>query len=170
MSKERKYLLDADSFIRSKREHYAFDFCPGFWDALLKGYRQNKVASIIPVKKELLKGRDALADWIRNEAPDDFFEPVEIDEVQTTYAEIVQWIDDNDQYTRAAKQNFLSGADPWLVAHARSNGFILVTYEVSSPESRALIKLPDVARHFSVRPIPPYVMLRELAVTLKLER
>ncbi len=28
------YLLDSDVFIRAKRDHYGFDFCPAFWDWL----------------------------------------------------------------------------------------------------------------------------------------
>jgi hypothetical protein len=80
-----------------------------------------------------------------------------------------QWVEDNTQYSRAAKQKFVSGADPWLVAYARANEFILATYEVSSPESKSLIKLPDVARQFDVKSLPPYVMLRRLRVVLTLE-
>ena len=37
MSTPVRYLLDADSFIRSKREHYAFDFCPAYWEASCAG-------------------------------------------------------------------------------------------------------------------------------------
>ncbi|MEZ6104377.1 MAG: DUF4411 family protein [Pirellulaceae bacterium] len=38
MSQGTRYLLDANTFIRSKREHYAFDFCPAYWDAILRGF------------------------------------------------------------------------------------------------------------------------------------
>jgi hypothetical protein len=167
---EAKYLLDADSFIRSKREHYAPDFCPGFWDALLRGYRKRRVGSIVPVRKELLKGKDALADWVKDKVPDEFFESVEDDDVQEAGAEIMQWVEDNEQYTRAAKDKFVSGADPWLIAFAKVHGRTVITYEVSAPESKALIKLPDVARKFKVTCLPPYVLLRRLEVVLHLER
>jgi hypothetical protein len=30
------YLLDADVFIRAKNLHYGLDFCPAFWDWLIK--------------------------------------------------------------------------------------------------------------------------------------
>jgi hypothetical protein len=170
MSDLERYVLDANSFIRSKREHYAFDFCPGFWDALLKGYGQGRVISIDRVRKELLKGKDALADWVKDEVPDEFFESEEIDDVQKILSEVLQWVEDSEQYNRPAKQRFASGADPWLIAFARARRLTLVTYEVSAPESKALIKLPDVARAFSVTAIPPYVMLRRLEIVLALSR
>lgn len=47
------YLLDANVFIEAKRRYYAFDICPGFWDALLMQHENAKVASIDRVKKEL---------------------------------------------------------------------------------------------------------------------
>lgn len=169
MSKPPSYLLDADSFIRSKREHYAFDFCPGYWDALLVGFAKRRLLSIVPIRNELLRGKDALASWVKDDVSADFFATVEDQGVQGAYAEILQWVEDNEQYSRAAKQKFVRGADPWLVAYACISRSVLVTYEVSSPESKALIKLPDVAAHFDVASIPPYVMLRQLQIKLTLE-
>jgi hypothetical protein len=169
MSDEERYLLDADCFIRSKREHYATDFCPGFWQALLRAHGHGRVANIAPVRKELLRGNDALADWVKDTAPDGFFASVESAETQEALSAVIQWVEDNRQYSRAAKQKFMSGADSLLIAHARAVGFVLVTYEVSSAESKALIKLPDIARHFKVTCVAPYVMLRRLGVTLILK-
>ena len=167
---EEKYSLDANSFIRSKREHYAFDFCPGFWDSLLRGFEEGLVGSISPVKRELLRGKDALADWVKNEVPAEFFESVEDADVQEAAAEIFQWIEGNDRYSRGAKEAFVSGADPWLIAHAKVYDRVIVTYEVPAPESKSLIKIPDVARHFKVKCVPPFVMLRRLGIKLVLRK
>ncbi len=79
MSPGPRYLLDANTFIRSKREHYAFDFCPAYWDAI-------------------------------------------------------------------------------------------VTYEVSKPTAKNSIQLPEVARHFNVEMLPPYVMLRQLKARFDLSK
>jgi len=170
MSRRTRYLLDADSFIRSKREHYAFDFCPAFWDALLKGFAAGHVLSIEPIRKELLRGNDALANWVRNEAPKELFEKIDDPGIQGAYAEVIQWAEKNAQFTRPAKQAFAGGADPWLIAFAATFGDVLVTYEVSQPTSKALIKLPDAARQFKVDCIPPYVMLRQLKVQFQLAK
>lgn len=40
------YLLDADVFIRAKRLHYGFDFCPAFWDWLITNNSAGRVFSI----------------------------------------------------------------------------------------------------------------------------
>lgn len=169
MTKQSRYVLDSDSFIRSKREHYAFDFCPGYWDALLQGFQQKRLASILPIRKELLRGKDALADWVKDKVSKSFFESVEDADVQAAYADVIQWVEDSEQYSTAAKQKFARDADPWLVAFASTKKRVLVTYEVSSPKSISKVKLPDVARHFKVKCVPPYVMLRQLRVKLLLE-
>ena len=136
MTGQSRYLLDADSFIRSKREHYAFDFCPGYWDALLQGFQQERLASIVPIRKELLRGKDALANWVKDVVPESFFQPVEDIDVQLVFRDVIQWVQDNRQYSTAAKQKFARGADPSLVAFACTHNFVLVTYEVASPESK----------------------------------
>jgi hypothetical protein len=169
MSDRPVYLLDADTLIRAKREHYAPDFCPGFWDGLLLAFRQGRLISIQVIREELLRGNDALANWVRDEVPADFFISVENEAVEAHYRRILAWAEQNSQFTRAAKQKFARSADPWLVAVAAANGYVVVTYEVSKPEAKAFIQLPDVAREFNVKCIPPYVMLRELGIVLKLE-
>lgn len=170
MSSPPRYLLDADSFIRSKREHYAFDFCPAYWDALLRGFESGRLFSIQPIRQELARGKDALAEWVRDMVPEGFFVPVEAAAVQAAYARVIEWADGHAQYSRAAKQGFAGGADPWLVAFASTSRCVLVTYEVSQPTSKAIIKLPDASRDFRVDCIPPYVMLRQLKVQFRLAK
>ena len=40
------YMLDADVFIRAKNLHYGFDFCPAFWDWLVRANAQELVFSM----------------------------------------------------------------------------------------------------------------------------
>lgn len=169
MSRPARYLLDADTFIRSKRQHYAFDICPGFWASLLFSHQQGRLISIHPVRDELLRGGDDLTEWCRAGVPESFFEPAQYPDVQRAYAQVIAWADAHGQYTRAAKQEFASVADPWLVAFASASGCELVTYEVAAPMSRASIKLPDAAAAFEVTCLPPYEMLRRLGVRFLLE-
>jgi hypothetical protein len=164
------YLLDADSFIRSKRQHYAFDFCPGFWDALLRSFREERLCSIEPVKAELQRGKDDLADWVADKAPKDLFGSVEDDDITDAYADVIRLVQANAQYNVGAKQRFASGADPWLVAYAVVHECVITTHEVSAPQSKATIKLPDVAVEFDVECVTPFEMLRELRVRLRLEK
>lgn len=163
------YVLDSDSLIRSKNEHYANDICPGFWDALLRGFDSGQLCSVIPVRDEVLRGKDALAGWVKDNSPKSFFADVDTSAVVTAYAEVVDLVQQNGDYITAAKQKFLAGADPWLVAFAKTNEFNIVTYEVPSPESRSQVKLPDVARHFRIQCVRPYAMLRRIGAKLVLE-
>ena len=67
------HFLDADVFIRAKNLHYGFDFCPAFWDWLIRQNQAGDVYSIERVGDELLAGGDELADWARRGG--DFFIP-----------------------------------------------------------------------------------------------
>ena len=40
------YLLDANVFMSAKNLHYGLDFCPAFWDWLIRENRAGKVFSI----------------------------------------------------------------------------------------------------------------------------
>jgi hypothetical protein len=128
MSGETRFLLDSDSFIRSKREHYALDFCPGYWDTLLHQFQRNRLGSIVPIRSELLRGKDALADWVKNSAPAGFFEPVDSPSVNSAFRKIANWTETHSRYSRAVKQAFLDGADPWLIAAAVGRNCVLVSY------------------------------------------
>ncbi|WP_442482735.1 DUF4411 family protein [Aeoliella sp. SH292] len=162
------YLLDADTFISAKRQHYGFDFCPGFWDALLRHHLTDRLRSIEPVHRELKRGKDDLTRWTTGTAPKGFFAPITDKRVQAAYAEVIRSVQGNSQYKEAAKQKFASGADPWLVAYANVFGCVIATYEVASPESKSKIKLPDVASTFEVPCTPPFEMLRAVGVILAL--
>ncbi|MEO0531443.1 MAG: DUF4411 family protein [Planctomycetota bacterium] len=170
MSDATVYVLDADSFIRSKRTHYGFDFCPGYWDALLASFKRGSVVSIEPVRSELERGKDDLSDWVAEKSPDGFFAQVTDEGVQAAYAATIRNTQANPQYTAAAKQDFARGADPWLVAYAKVSGCVISTYEVASPDSKARIKLPDVASAFGVKCVQPFEMLRSLSVRLVLAK
>ena len=56
------YLLDANVFIQAKNLHYGFDFCPAFWDWLIRQNQAGEVFSIEKVGSELLAGDDELAE------------------------------------------------------------------------------------------------------------
>lgn len=163
-----KYLLDADSFIRAKRDHYGFDFCPGFWTGVLKAHEKKRVASILPVRKELLAGGDDLADWVKDKCPSLFFKKVDDVAVHAALNSIADWVMKHQRYTDTAKQKFLAGADPILIAYAKVNDYVITSYEVAAPESKAKVKLPDVATEFSVACCQPFDMLREPRVRLRL--
>ncbi|KAA6404546.1 DUF4411 family protein [Candidatus Tokpelaia sp.] len=157
------YLLDANVFIEEKNRHYGLDFCPAFWDWLIKENAAGKVFSLDKVYDELMKGSDELSLWV--DAHKSLFLPVS-PAAPSVAGRISAWvISRHPSYKPEAKDVFLQGnADYWLIAHAIAEGnFTIVTHEIASPAgSFALkrVKIPDVCQYFSVPCILPFEMLR----------
>lgn len=164
------YLVDADVFITAKNLYYGFDLCPGFWAGLIHHHRGGRVFSIDRVRNELLAGpkTEDLVQWVRNEVPEGFFLDVDTAEVTEAYTEIMLWAQRHPQFFDYAKAKFATGADGWLVAHARVRGSTVVTLEQPSPHSKREIKLPDVCDEFNVAHEDPFSMLKELGVRFEL--
>jgi len=70
------YLLDADVFIQAKNLHYAFDFCPAFWDWLDAANAKHTAFSVEKVHDELLAGDDQLSVWARDRGTAFFLPPI----------------------------------------------------------------------------------------------
>lgn len=60
------WLLDTNVLVNAKRDHYGFEFCPGFWDWLDIAWADGRVASIEAVYDELVDYGDQLSDWARD--------------------------------------------------------------------------------------------------------
>ena len=64
----------------------------------------------------------------------------------------------------AAKADFATGADGWLVAYALSKRRIVVTHEVLDPGIRRKVPIPNVCEAFGVSYLDTFEMLRQLGV------
>lgn len=161
-----RYLIDSDVLITAKNSYYAFDLCPGFWSSLLARHQTQQVYSLDRNRLELLQGREDedLVIWVKESVPDGFFLETQGSDVVAAYTEVMLWVQRNGQYFDGAKAKFATGADGWLVAYARTNGFVVVTLEQSRPESRNQVKLPDVCAQFGVPYENVFSMLRTLQV------
>lgn len=151
----RRFLLDADAFITAHRQYYRFSFCPAFWRALLKYHEDKRVASLDQVRRELLRGKDALADWVNSRAPKTFFKETADAAVVKAFSDLSSWVTSRPDLTPEATARFAASADGWLVAYAKANAYVVCTYEVSRPESKANIKLPDAAAFLASRALLP---------------
>lgn len=76
---------------------------------------------------------------------------------------LIKWAEAGD-YTTQAKAKFKadSYADTWLCAKAKAMGITLVTQEVSAPNSKKDIKLPDACTQAGVQCIGLFDMIRDL--------
>lgn len=151
------YLLDANIFIQAKNLHYGMDFCPAFWDWLIKRNTQKKLFSIEKVCDELKSIEDELSKWAKKQGAKFFLKPDET--VLKALAEISLWINGKD-YTDVAKNIFLQGADYYLIAQAKAKKYTIVTHEVPS-DSKRKIKIPDVCIGLQIKYVTAYEMLRK---------
>lgn len=163
------YILDANVFIEASRRYYSFDFAPGFWDGLLHEAQNGRIRSIKGfskikgVKEELEDEGDPLANWIRN-AFSQWFLPIDEAGIIDAYRSVMEWVDEQAQYIPAAKAEFASGADGWLIASAMARDQVVVTEEVSAPLSKKHVKVPDVCKHFGITTIDTFQMIRRLGL------
>lgn len=161
------FLLDSNFFIEAYRTSYPFDVVPSFWMKVKELAEQRKIISIDKVKKELLQNKDELTDWIIDNLPEDFFK--DTSSVVPNYATLTGWVySKSGQYSPTAISEFLDvdEADAWLVAFAMTYGNQIVTHEVSKPNSKSRVMLPDAANPFNVICIKTVDLFRALGVKI----
>lgn len=163
MPKPIRYLLDSDVLIAAKNLHYNPKFCGLFWAWINAAHNAERVYSIDKVKHELLAGgkEDVLYNWANNASLSNFF--LKTNQSGSQWSKLVTWANSADKsFKPAARAKFLDidSADAWLIAYAaQHNDFVIVTNEVSSPFSKASIKLPDAAAHLGVRTTTVFELL-----------
>lgn len=157
-----KFLLDANAFIEAKDRYYGFDICPGYWSSLLAQHDSKRLFSIDRIADELNEQDDVVKQWIENKVPATFFKKTEDQAVIDKFQEMVNWVYSQPQFTDAAKTEFASVADGWVIAYAAVNGLVVVTHEQFAPEAKRKVPMPNVCVEFDVNYVDTFSMLREL--------
>jgi predicted nucleic acid-binding protein len=157
------YVLDANVFIEAARRYYAFDLAPPFWESLVQHAANGRIYSIDRVKQELERGKDELATWATSQF-NDAFASTDEETVTSSYTEVIGWVYAQGQFSDAAKVDFADGADGWIVAYARSKGYVIVTHEVLNPNIKIKVPIPNVCESLGVSYVDTFAMLRELGV------
>lgn len=151
------YLLDANVFMAAKNLHYGMDFCPAFWDWLVRENATGRVFSIEKVGDEITSGEDELAEWAAERGDGFFLKPDA--GVVGALGTVATWVNDHATYSPAAKNTFLQIADYYLVAQALAGGHVVVTHE--KPENSVhRVKIPNVCIGVGVKHMTPFEMLR----------
>jgi hypothetical protein len=114
-----RYLLDANVFIQAKRLHYGLDFCPAFWEWLIRENAAGRVFSIDKVSDEIQAGADTLWDWAKARGKGFFLEPNAA--LPAALAKTSAWVVGQD-YDPAAVNTFLQVADYYLLGRALADG------------------------------------------------
>ena len=157
-----KYLLDANVFIQANNFYYPKDIFPGFWDWIEKQNKNKVIASIDSIRNELSRGDDELSEWAKTCDKKEWFLPEDDENTQNCFGDIVNWIQEHNQFKDVAKEEFIGVADPWLIAKAKSSNSTIVTQEKSAPNSKRKIYIPDVCNYFNVSYINTIDLIRTL--------
>ena len=143
--------------------YYAPDLCPGFWDCLSHHLAAGRLLIIDRVYDEIISP-SYLVQWAE-QATNDWFPATATQSIANAYRRLMDWVQENPQFTPAARAGFARAADGWLAAYAMANGAVVVTNEVSAPDARRKVPLPDLCQQFDIRCINTFEMLRELGAS-----
>ena len=157
---ERIYVPDTNVLVAAYHHYYAPDLFPGFWNCLSHYIAVDRLLIIDRVYAEIISPV-ALVDWAA-QATDDKIAVTGTQPVADSYRRLIDWVQDNPQFTDAARADFARSADGWLAAYAMSHGAFVVTNEVSAPQAQRKVPLPDLCRQLQIPCINTFEMLREL--------
>ncbi|MDT3386937.1 MAG: DUF4411 family protein [Bacteroidota bacterium] len=158
------YIFDTNIFIRSKNE-MPMEIWPTFWTTLADLINSGKVYSNVNVREEINKGRDELTTWMKANAPKYFYIQNDNDVMQK-YAEVINWASSNPVFTQVARDDFAKIADAYLVAASAAKNMTLVTNEISNPQCKRRVKIPDACEALNVRYCNLNQVFRELGIKI----
>jgi hypothetical protein len=155
-----KYLLDANTFIEAKNRYYGMVICPAYWQWILKSNDENEVCSIDSVKSELANYGDELSDWVKDNHH--IFHPESDEETQLAFQNVVTHVMSMTDMKNGTHEEFLRGADPWLIARAMVTGATIVTHEQFKPGIKKKILIPNVCKDLGVNYMDTFELLHNL--------
>lgn len=153
------YLLDANTLIEAKNRYYGMHICPGYWSWVLRSHEQGVVASIATVGDELKRGNDELAHWAKQNAA--IFMAVSDEATQAAFVRVASHVASQAaQMKPGALEEFLGGADPWLIAKAMTlPDFVVVTHEQFNLQMRRKFSIPNVCQPFGLPWLDTFAVL-----------
>jgi hypothetical protein len=154
------FIIDANVLLEAANTYYTFDRVPGYWEWLASSIRSGRVRSVSLVADEIVFP-DELVDWVDELAKDGLFLDVSDSEIQTSFAEVADWVVRNP-FGPEHIAKFLDGADPWIIAAGRVLGATVVTQESPLGPGTKKVKIPNVSDQFGVPWINTFTMLNRL--------
>lgn len=160
------YIVDSNFFIQAHRSTYPLDVALGFWNKVKLLATAGTIISIDKVRDELYDKNDDLEIWCKTNLPQDFFK--DSSAMMSEYVRVSSWASSmQHHYLPHALNEFLAAdeADAFLVSYtlADISNRCIVTQEVSNPNQRNRIKIPDCCDIFSVN----YMNIMDMFRTLK---
>jgi hypothetical protein len=162
------YIIDSNFFIQAHRVSYPLDVAFSFWNKVKQLAIDGKIISIDKVENEICDKNDALAEWCIENLPENFFK--DTSHVMEAYGQVSAWaISRSDHYMLNALNEFLDAdeADAFLVAYALTDPLarVIVTHEISEPNRKNKIKIPEACNALNVQYVNTMEMFRQLKET-----
>jgi hypothetical protein len=159
------YWIDSNVFIDSATGPYPFKRAPTFWSFLDAKFNEGVICTSEMVYRELAPYGDELSGWIKNRKQNGLYKEAN-QEVQKKLTIVADHVSTCGRYSEPNVNDFLSGADPWMIAHVLATGGTLVTNETDVHPNAKKVRIPDVCTHFGLRFINGFEMLDELDAVL----
>lgn len=159
-----RFWLDANVLIQAKNDLYSFEIAPPFWSFLDEQAKLGEVRSSTKIYDEILKReaeKDKLTLWVKNRKNSGMF-VIPSKDVQKAYGQIADYTVEKYSQRRPKANAFLSGADGWIIAHAKCDGGIVVSHESRVDKSSMTPKIPNICTQFEVSCIGLAEMLTRL--------
>lgn len=162
------YIVDSNFFIQAHRVSYPLDIAHSYWNKVKQLAAVGKIISIDKVREEIYDKNDSLVDWCKTNLPDTFFK--DTSNVMDFYSRVSTWaISKSDLYLPNALNEFLNAdeADAFLVAYALADPQlrVIVTHEISEPNRKNKVKIPDACLALNVNYVNTMEMFRQLKET-----
>lgn len=159
----RVYWLDTGFLVQNRRRLHPKVRVPKFWEWVEAQIEAGRFQMPERVYAEVIKGDDWLVRWARARRdkglciyPDG--------ETQKQYTIIADYVESGGKYKDGhQKDRSLSGADLWVIAHAKANkSHFVVSQEDKEKVGDNRVKVPSVCDHFGVTCFDTYRLLEKL--------
>jgi hypothetical protein len=161
------YWLDTNVFIQAKNGPYKFKVFGVFWAFLHEQIGAATIRCPKMVYQEIVNNEDPLDDlaiWIKARRQSGLFVDANAD-VQKAMNTVADYVAETYEQQHAGR--FLSGADPWLIAHAAQTKAVVVTHESGTHPQAKAARIPDVCHALKVPCIDTYEMLDRLGADFR---
>ncbi|MCQ2815138.1 MAG: DUF4411 family protein [Bacilli bacterium] len=147
-----KYIIDSCSLITPFNGSYPMDNFPSFWDKLKEKILSGEIIICRATYDEVVPIGDDLSLWLKSiiDSGVQILEPDE--DILNNFTSIVDHVDKHDPpYKASAVSEFMGCGDPFIMASAKSRGYIVITEEIYSPGATKRVKIPNVCLEESIQ-------------------
>lgn len=165
-----EYLIDSNSLFDAHNKWYRPKVFKSVWEFMA----QNDCIKMSILVYNEIQYPDSLVNWTQKKFKNEQITPNT--EIIDVYNDVMEWVTNSTRWDDAgfSQWQLPDKADPWLVATAKVNHQIIVTFDgngrAASPDlnsySKREPKINSVAEHFNVKTITMYELLDQLQLSL----